>query len=82
MEHAYIRGFANLYKSLTPQGVSVTNPKLIGSEEYVMDPGHVYSPKCLEYEFSEVQGSNLPAYPHPHTNRDGGEPYFSPLSHP
>jgi hypothetical protein len=48
MEHAYIRGFANLYKSLTPQGVSVTNPKLIGSEEYVMDPGHVYSPKCRE----------------------------------
>src|SRR5215212_7044469 len=23
-----------------------------------------------------------PAYPHPYTNRDGGEPHFSPLSHP
>jgi hypothetical protein len=41
-----------------------------------------YSPECVEVEFSEVRGSNLPAYPHPYTNRDGVEPHFSPLSHP
>jgi hypothetical protein len=36
----------------------------------------------VEEEFSEVHGSKLSAYPHPYTNRDGGEPHFSPLSHP